>query len=632
MYRGYEIYQNIDKAAQVLDNLDRTFEFLRSLQVRHSQVFAFRVDLRFPLDFETPERYADNQTVIDLQTYLRSEIKALTGKAEPEVYVLWARELNDQSLRRNATDADLRDGEADLTKPHYHLLVAVNRDDFRKLGALERSEDGHYSDLTLAHMVIRSWQRVLQRPSHRMRGIAHFAEHPKSDTIRTFTIRRLDGPEGLIDVLKAASYLCKAYSKDTGKRLRTFQTGRIPAEIREAIWRQERHRQEPVRAAECYRAENAGGTTRFALEDVDVVRYWLLQPALQYLTSDMAQWQRFPTEELFDLHHTWEAERQVKRIVRCESAAALERLLVRYVQRGTPTGQAALILKLLEPARCFLEVSSRETALHPLDGTRRVYDRSVTHYRQAFEALARELQERYELSLGALKHRTDLPALYEDVVDRFYRLRGELARTDIREQAGQERRAFEALAVHYAAEIDRLLTDVEGLQVVMLQLGHDPRQFPRLGDLTLADSQQAFSALLEDREDSPLFTDLKGLVWKRDHTLVRQHGIHLIALYGNQDLSVDQRRDGIAAHWLHRITRGQGAAYRVLPTTYNTEHLLTPDLSWITAGDTDRLQALARQLRGLFGMDQLTALRHPPETAGHGFLRLQPQAEHSSGR
>ncbi|MGM0984670.1 MAG: YagK/YfjJ domain-containing protein [Pseudomonadota bacterium] len=632
VYRGYPIYQDITLGPQVLDHLDRAFERLRSLQHRHSQVFACRVDLRFPVDLDDPALYADNQPIRDFLKSFTKEVRALSGQREPALYVLWAREHNDQTRRRHVTDADRQDGEADLTRPHYHLLIAVNRDDFYRLGGLKPSYDGHYGDRSLAHAAIRSWQRVLGRASDAMRGIVHFAKCPETGKIQTFVIRRSDGPEGLIAPMKAASYLCKAYSKDTGKRLRTFQTGRIPPDIRDAIWRQERHRQEPVEAAECYQPEHRGCTTLRAL-DTDTlarVRHWLLQPALLIRTGASSGWQRLDTPDITDLHLTWAAEGRVKQLVGFESHQALETSWVRTAQRGTPRGQAVVLHKVLTPAWRFLEVDRREAEAHRIDGTRRVYDRTVDLYRQTFQPLASRLHHESAREVGALKHHPDRQALYEALIEGFYRLRGQLARPNIRALVVKERRALAARGNHYATEVEKLLARESGLQVVMLQVGHDPLLFPQPGDLTLAHSQQALHTLLDGLADSPVSDALVGLFWKRDHGLARQHVIHLVALYRDPAQSVEQRSEAMADHWIHGITRGEGVAYRVLPTRYNTEHLLTPDLRWLTAGDATQRDALRQRLQGVFLMDRLTHLALPGDVASHGWV--QPGSSPMRGR
>lgn len=621
VYRGYPIYQQIERGPQVRDHLDRAFEYLRALQHRHSQVFAFRVDLRFPVNLEDAALYDDNQPIRDFLKAFTKEVQELSGQSNPALYVVWAREHNDQTRRRHVTDADLKDGEADLTKPHYHLFIAVHFAAFRRLGSFEPSRDGHYGDRSLAHSVIRSWQRVLGRDSERMPGIVHFAKCPESGKVQTFVIRRQDGPEGLIDPMKAISYLCKAYSKDTGKRLRTFQTCRIDPAIREAIWKQERARQEPVEAADVYQTEHRGCTTMPALDkDVVVtVRHWLLQPALLLRTAASQDWQPMASPEIHDLAHTRQAERRVKRLVGYESHQALEKAWVRIEQRGKPTGQAVLIHQILSPAWHFLAVEQRESGDCEGDGTRRVYDPVVSLYRETFQPLAQHLREEGGCEAGSLRHHPAREALYDQVIEAFYRLRGTLARPNTRAQVFQAQRDHDREIEHAVGEVGRLLDRHAGLQVVMLQVGHDPDRFRRPGTSSLAQHQQALDALLQPDSANPLFPGLAGLFWKRDHGLTRQHVIHLIAFYHDDRCTAEQRREAIADHWLHSVTRGEGAAYRVFPNAHNVAHLLTPNLDWVTARDSDKREALRRQLRGLLLMDRLTHLALPKGTPEHGW-------------
>lgn len=619
VYRGYRVQQDLDYGPLVREHLDSLFVLLRSLQHRYNQSLVFRVDLRFPVDLEDQTLYASNRPICDFVRALKSDLAGLSGKHDPGVYVLWARELNDQSRRRNATDADLQDGEADLAKPHYHLLVAVNRDAFQRLGPLKPSADGDYSDPSLAHAVTRSWQGVLNRPSHRMARLAHVAENPVTKLPVTFTLRRNDGPEALIDVMLAGSYLCKAYSKDTGKRLRTFQPPSIPAEIREAIWKQEGARDEPVRAAECYRAENAGCTTQFALEDVDRMKYWLLQPLLQMCTaSSFPDWPLLATEELGDRFHLWTEEMTIKRMARCESEDALMRRLVRRAYRDRARGEAECLTRLLTPARLLHEIARREERMHCRDGTRRVYDPCVTLYRQAFEPLRGRLMDRGDLHISALLRHPEREALFREGIDTFYHWKGQLARTDVREWAGGDARRIDAVADAWVALTDRLFARHRTLRVVYLNLGHDPILFAPDGGLPLAHLQQAWETLWDQPRDSPLFDGLVGLIWKRDHTVVRQHSLHLFAFYATPSSPVAQRRDAIADHWIHGATRGEGTCTTPYPNPHNAQHLLTPSLDWIRDVDQESRRSLRGQLRALARMDRLTCLAYPDGMAPHG--------------
>lgn len=624
VYRGYAIYQHIERGPQVRNHLDRAFELLRALQHHHSQVFAFRVDLRFPVDLEDPALYADNQPIRGFLKALNREVQGLTGQRDPALYVAWAREHNDQSRRRHVTDADLKDGEADLTRPHYHLFIAVHFAAFRRLGSFEPSYDGHYGGRSLAHAVIRSWQRVLGRNSEHMPGLAHFAKSPESGKIQTFVIRRQDGPEGLIAPMKAISYLCKAYSKDTGKGVRTFQTCRIEPAIREAIWKQEKARQEAVGAPACYQAAHRGCTHRYALDDATatLVRDWLLRPLLQARTGDSGDWAlHHPGSEISDLVEIQGAERRVKQLASVESLMALEQKRLRIDQRGTAFGQAQLIADVLAPAWRFFDHECRERRWHGVNGIQRRYDPVVARYRQAFEPVFDYLQRREAREAPAIKRLSDLDAIYRHLRQCFYAFRGALARPEQRAAVVQARQRIDALMAVPTTLVDTLLARHAGLQGVMLQLGHLPCLFPATEGVPLALSQQAFHQFLATLQDAGPGQGLAGLFWKRDAGAGRQHVIHVAALYSDTRQSVEQRRRALADHWIHPITRGEGVAYRLHPTSYNRQHLLTPDLDWVAADGPAKRDALLQQLQALIAMDHLTYLALPDNAPRMGTWR-----------
>ncbi|MDZ7852303.1 MAG: hypothetical protein U5L98_06550 [Halomonas sp.] len=108
-----------------------------------------------------------------------------------------------------------------------------------------------------------------------------------------------------------------------------------------------------------------------------------------------------------------------------------------------------------------------------------------------------------------------------------------------------------------------------------------------------------------------------GLIWKRDHTLVRQHSIHLFAFY-TTEVNVGQRRQAIADHWIHTVTHDEGACARLYPNPHNKQHLLTPSLDEVQATSSDARHSLCRQLRALANIDRLTYLAYPEGVMPHG--------------
>ncbi|MNJ59903.1 hypothetical protein D3C77_556090 [compost metagenome] len=116
-----------------------------------------------------------------------------------KVRYVWAREL----------------GEG--RRPHYHLLILLNRDSFYTLGRL-RSERGNN-----IRRLEEAWASALRLSVDEVRGLVHIPGNAE------YRIDRNVCP-GDADELPAlfhrASYLCKAATKSYGSRQRGFDTSR----------------------------------------------------------------------------------------------------------------------------------------------------------------------------------------------------------------------------------------------------------------------------------------------------------------------------------------------------------------------------------------------------------------------
>ncbi len=217
-FYGYTVQQDRMKGPQVLDYLESALELIAYTQYLYSQCFALRFDLRFPRDAWSPAWVERNEALQAFLDHLSSELEQASGKHSRKLHYLWARELNDQSRRLYPDRAHCVDREADLTRPHYHLLIILNRDSFNALGHIFPTRHGpwagNYADQCLAHHIQRAWSWALDnRPHERMPGLVEFAKDLNGSPI-SFTFRRQQGPAGLKEVMYVASYLCKAYSKD----------------------------------------------------------------------------------------------------------------------------------------------------------------------------------------------------------------------------------------------------------------------------------------------------------------------------------------------------------------------------------------------------------------------------------
>lgn len=239
-FYAYPVQQDVLKGAQVKEYLESTLEFLAYMQHQYSQCFALRVDLRFPQDTWCPSWVESNTAVQLFLNHLDYEISQANGKHSRKLHYIWAREHNDQQRRYSPQESHFVDQEADLTKPHYHLLIVLNRDSFNTLGHIFPTRNGPwagtYADQCLAHRIQRSWSHALgNRPHIRMPGLVEFAKDITGSPI-SFTFRRQQGLMGLKEVMYAASYLCKEYSKDFASPARCFQRSYVDQSFCAEFW------------------------------------------------------------------------------------------------------------------------------------------------------------------------------------------------------------------------------------------------------------------------------------------------------------------------------------------------------------------------------------------------------------
>lgn len=261
IYRGYRVQQYHSKGPQVKSYLDASFVMIKYLQNMHNHIFGFRIDLHIPEDISCPFDDTDNVLIRRFLYWLQLELNRSRSKHTTRVHAIWAREKLDWTWvdrKRKRGDKIL---DPDAAKPHYHVLILLNGDSFNRLGCYQPTQNanGEYLSNTLAHRVIRAWSYALGKlPHYHMHGLVefckqvHFKDRPATKEepakkspkkkVATFSIRRSEGPRGLVEIMYAVSYLCKAYSKDLSKGVRCFQTTQVPKNAAQKVWDDERDR------------------------------------------------------------------------------------------------------------------------------------------------------------------------------------------------------------------------------------------------------------------------------------------------------------------------------------------------------------------------------------------------------
>ncbi|MNC57648.1 hypothetical protein D3C75_1073260 [compost metagenome] len=90
-----------------------------------------------------------------------------------------------------------------MGKPHYHVLILLNRDAFTALGKFELRRENIFNRL------VEGWASALRLSPDECNGLVHIPDNP------TYHLDRDDGREQR-ELFFRASYLCKAATKAYG--------------------------------------------------------------------------------------------------------------------------------------------------------------------------------------------------------------------------------------------------------------------------------------------------------------------------------------------------------------------------------------------------------------------------------
>jgi hypothetical protein len=161
---------------------------LRYAMKSYPRLFVVRLELRFPKRIPAHE-IPGNEVLARFVKSLRSKVKyqrARAGRdgkrAHPtDVRLVWVREFGPVSKR-----------------PHYHLMVVVNRDAYRGVGDFNSSDDN------LARCIQGAWASTLKLDFEVYRGLVSFSRGGQYYIING---------NGYKQVLGAMQYLSKEYSK-----------------------------------------------------------------------------------------------------------------------------------------------------------------------------------------------------------------------------------------------------------------------------------------------------------------------------------------------------------------------------------------------------------------------------------
>ncbi|NWA68522.1 inovirus Gp2 family protein [Pseudomonas reactans] len=166
--------------------------------------FAFRFDLRFPAAIDLPDYLYTNRVMDRFLESFKAKIKhnrlkaGSSGKHIHDTMVRygWAREIGF------------------LGKPHYHVLILLNRDAFTTLGNFEPGRDNIFNRL------VGAWASALRLSVDECDGLVHIPDKPD------YRLHR-DDELGQRELFYRASYLCKSATKAYGDGQHGFGASRV---------------------------------------------------------------------------------------------------------------------------------------------------------------------------------------------------------------------------------------------------------------------------------------------------------------------------------------------------------------------------------------------------------------------
>lgn len=200
-FKGLPIQR--EKGPFIREYLWRLYDTMWSALDQYSRVFAFRVDLRLPTSGMLPSYAFTNEVIGRFLESFKAKIKhnrRMAKRTNPyahgcEVRYVWGRELGEEG------------------RPHYHLVILLNRDAFHTLGRFTSERSNMFNRLEEA------WASALRLSREAVVGLVHIPENP------VYRLSRAD-EEGQADFFYRASYLCKAATKTYGDRQHGFGASR----------------------------------------------------------------------------------------------------------------------------------------------------------------------------------------------------------------------------------------------------------------------------------------------------------------------------------------------------------------------------------------------------------------------
>lgn len=203
-YQGMPVQQR--EGGLIENYLSRLQRVIDTALDDYPRVFAFRVDLRFPIAFRFLQLdlvEVGNAAITKFLASFKAKVshnRFRLKKTNPcahdsVVRYVWARELSQEGV------------------PHYHVAFLLNKDAFFTVGTYELGRENIYNRLCQA------WASALGIDVSLAQGLVHIPENAG------YSLFRHD-PAGQADFFHRASYLCKQSSKQFGDGQHGFGASR----------------------------------------------------------------------------------------------------------------------------------------------------------------------------------------------------------------------------------------------------------------------------------------------------------------------------------------------------------------------------------------------------------------------
>ncbi|HCR1218429.1 TPA: inovirus Gp2 family protein [Pseudomonas aeruginosa] len=186
--------------AEYLASLKNTIDLALG---QYPRLLVFRADLRLPRGIDLPDYAHTNQVMSKFIESFKAKIEHNREKARDQnpyahgcrVRYVWAREVGAKE------------------RPHYHLLILLNRDAFYTVGKLQSENPNMISRLQEA------WASALGLQVDEVSGLVEIPDNA------TYRVDRGDGI-AVASLFHRASYLCKDATKRFGDGLHGFGSSR----------------------------------------------------------------------------------------------------------------------------------------------------------------------------------------------------------------------------------------------------------------------------------------------------------------------------------------------------------------------------------------------------------------------